>query len=203
MKQIKASWTVEIEDDLKSMHNIDFEQEMVNILSQEISNEIDNQIIFDIVFIPKTDEMYSIVNSSDIGHAHFFGPRRSGKTTAMKHLTHQFLKQKEYGSVLLLMQNQRMIDSFLSSFSSSYTTNRSSAMIQSNHVKVFCKTFESMARSTIRGHHFDIIVIDDAEIMTDRQLNELYIPLQVLNCKLVTIGGNSHHPFSPDFVGEI
>lgn len=47
----KPFWTVEMSDDLHAFHHIDAEAELINMLSQEISNEIDREIINDLIAI--------------------------------------------------------------------------------------------------------------------------------------------------------
>ena len=42
---LRVSWTPEMVQDIQAFHNIDAEAELTSLLSQEIANEIDNEIL--------------------------------------------------------------------------------------------------------------------------------------------------------------
>ena len=42
---IRAEWSPELENELIVSHNVDLESEMTNLLSQEISRQIDDEIL--------------------------------------------------------------------------------------------------------------------------------------------------------------
>jgi len=44
-QKLKAKWTLEVEDDLKALHNLDAEMILTNIASEEIVNELNRKII--------------------------------------------------------------------------------------------------------------------------------------------------------------
>lgn len=48
-RRLRVAWTPELAQDLEAYHNIDAEQELTRILSEEISREIDNNFILPIV----------------------------------------------------------------------------------------------------------------------------------------------------------
>lgn len=50
-RTIRANWTPEMAQDLQAFHNIDAEAELTALLSQEIANEIDRNIINDLLAI--------------------------------------------------------------------------------------------------------------------------------------------------------
>lgn len=53
-RALKAEYTVEIQQDLKAVHNLDAETELANILSAEILAEINREIVRTIYYISKT-----------------------------------------------------------------------------------------------------------------------------------------------------
>jgi hypothetical protein len=48
-RKLKARWTIEVEQDLGSMHNIDFEEEIMDLMAYEIAQEIDRELVGRIV----------------------------------------------------------------------------------------------------------------------------------------------------------
>jgi len=44
-RKLKARWSIEAEQDLASMHNLDFEQEMMDFMAYEIAQEIDRELV--------------------------------------------------------------------------------------------------------------------------------------------------------------
>jgi hypothetical protein len=48
-RKLKARWTVEAQQDLAAMHNIDLEEEMMDLMAYEIAAEIDREIVARIV----------------------------------------------------------------------------------------------------------------------------------------------------------
>jgi Mn-dependent DtxR family transcriptional regulator len=47
-RKLKAVWSVEAQQDLRSFHNLDAEQTLADIMAKEIQAEIDNEIIKDL-----------------------------------------------------------------------------------------------------------------------------------------------------------
>ena len=45
IRRLNAKWTVELEQDLKNMHGIDIDKELMTAMSHEIEKDIDNNII--------------------------------------------------------------------------------------------------------------------------------------------------------------
>jgi hypothetical protein len=52
-RKLKARWTVEAQQDLAAMHNIDLEEEMMDLMAYEIAAEIDREIVARIVSAAK------------------------------------------------------------------------------------------------------------------------------------------------------
>ena len=48
-RKLRASWTFEAQQDLRSQHNLDAEQEITNVMAQEINLEIDREILGDLL----------------------------------------------------------------------------------------------------------------------------------------------------------
>jgi hypothetical protein len=48
-RKLRAKWTIESSQDLRSQHNIDAEQELVTLLANEVTAEIDREIINDLM----------------------------------------------------------------------------------------------------------------------------------------------------------
>lgn len=48
-RKLRTKWTVEASQDLRAMHNIDAEQELVALLANEVTAEIDREIINDLI----------------------------------------------------------------------------------------------------------------------------------------------------------
>lgn len=44
-RQLKARWSQEAVEDLRAIHNLDAEKELVELLSREITREIDREIV--------------------------------------------------------------------------------------------------------------------------------------------------------------
>lgn len=44
-RKLKARWSVEVEQDLSAMHSIDFEEEIMDMMAYEISQEIDRELV--------------------------------------------------------------------------------------------------------------------------------------------------------------
>lgn len=55
-RQLQACWNVEACQDLKMMHNINFEDELVDIIGTEIGTEIVNEIVYDLVNLASKHE---------------------------------------------------------------------------------------------------------------------------------------------------
>jgi hypothetical protein len=53
-RKLQASWTVEAMQDLQNQHGLDIENELTSVLSQEITQEIDNEIITDLLSLAGT-----------------------------------------------------------------------------------------------------------------------------------------------------
>jgi hypothetical protein len=49
MKGLKATWSVEAAEDLKAVHSIDIEEELIQAVSDQIAKEVDQQIIKDLI----------------------------------------------------------------------------------------------------------------------------------------------------------
>lgn len=47
-RKVKAAWSYEVQQDLRSQHNLDAEAELTNILAQEINLEIDREVLGDL-----------------------------------------------------------------------------------------------------------------------------------------------------------
>lgn len=48
-RKLRTKWTIEASQDLRAMHNIDAEQELISVLSNEVTAEIDREILNDLV----------------------------------------------------------------------------------------------------------------------------------------------------------
>jgi hypothetical protein len=44
-RKLKARWSIEAEQDLSAMHNMDFEEEMMDLMAYEIAQEIDRELV--------------------------------------------------------------------------------------------------------------------------------------------------------------
>lgn len=44
-RKLKARWSIEVEQDLSAMHNIDFEEEIMDLMAYEIAQEIDRELV--------------------------------------------------------------------------------------------------------------------------------------------------------------
>jgi hypothetical protein len=44
-RKLKARWTIEVEQDLSAMHNLDFEEEIMDLMAYEIAQEIDRELV--------------------------------------------------------------------------------------------------------------------------------------------------------------
>lgn len=47
-RKLRATWTVEMAQDVSAFHNIDAEAELISMLNQNVAREIDNQILRDL-----------------------------------------------------------------------------------------------------------------------------------------------------------
>lgn len=45
IRKLKACWTIDTDDDLRAIHNLKAEKELIEILSKEITKEIDQEIL--------------------------------------------------------------------------------------------------------------------------------------------------------------
>jgi hypothetical protein len=48
-RKLRTKWTIEASQDLRAMHNIDAEQELVSLLANEVTAEIDREILNDLI----------------------------------------------------------------------------------------------------------------------------------------------------------
>lgn len=86
-RKMRALWTIEASQDLKAYHNLDLERELTELLTKEISLEIDRELIEDIRMIAYGfDETGSIGgwNAKDLDpnqNSNAFGNNYYGKTT--------------------------------------------------------------------------------------------------------------------------
>ena len=62
VRTIRATWTPELAQDIEALHGIDIEQELTNILSQQIAQEIDNEIIGNIFPLERRVTAATIAN---------------------------------------------------------------------------------------------------------------------------------------------
>jgi hypothetical protein len=62
-RKLRSRWSLEVAQDLKAMHGLDLEDEMMDILSYEITAEIDRELIAQIDTVLTTDGTTSFVNT--------------------------------------------------------------------------------------------------------------------------------------------
>ena len=60
-RKLKSRWSVEVAQDLKAMHGLDLEEEMMDVLSYEITAEIDRELLWNIKSVADTNA------SSEVG----------------------------------------------------------------------------------------------------------------------------------------
>jgi hypothetical protein len=47
-RKLKAVWSMEAQEDVRAMHNIDAENQLASVLAKEINDEIDREILNDL-----------------------------------------------------------------------------------------------------------------------------------------------------------
>jgi hypothetical protein len=57
-RKLKARWSIEAEQDLSAMHNIDFEEEIMDMMAYEIAQEIDRELVARIINAAKAGGTY-------------------------------------------------------------------------------------------------------------------------------------------------
>jgi len=63
-RKLRSRWSLEVAQDLKAMHGLDLEEEMMDILAYEITAEIDRELIWNIDSIA-TNSSWDYVNDAD------------------------------------------------------------------------------------------------------------------------------------------
>jgi len=53
VRKVRACWTHEAEYDLRSMHNVEAERELTQVLADEINKEIDQEVLAEIFSLKK------------------------------------------------------------------------------------------------------------------------------------------------------
>lgn len=65
-RKLKSRWSVEVAQDLKAMHGLDLEEEMMDVLSYEITAEIDRELLWNIKSVADTNASSEVgVNAVD------------------------------------------------------------------------------------------------------------------------------------------
>lgn len=75
-RKLQASWTIEAAQDMKSQHGLDLESEMVKILSAEIAQEIDAEIINDLLALAGTVRAFDLAATGGPTYAPTFAGDR-------------------------------------------------------------------------------------------------------------------------------
>ena len=68
-RKLKARWTVESQQDLAAMHNIDLEEEMMDIMAYEIAAEIDRELVARIVSAARAGGVFTWSYAATAGQA--------------------------------------------------------------------------------------------------------------------------------------
>lgn len=68
-RKLRTKWTIEAAQDLRAMHNIDAEQELISVLANEVTAEIDREIINDLVVNAQINVDYDYSNPFLVGGA--------------------------------------------------------------------------------------------------------------------------------------
>jgi hypothetical protein len=58
-RKLKARWTIEAEQDLSAMHNLDFEEEIMDMMAYEIAQEIDRELVARLINAAKAGGTYA------------------------------------------------------------------------------------------------------------------------------------------------
>lgn len=61
-RKLKSRWSIEVSQDLKAMHGLNIEEEMMDILAYEITAEIDRELIFKIKSVAVTNDASEVVD---------------------------------------------------------------------------------------------------------------------------------------------
>ena len=87
-RKMRALWTIEASQDLKAYHNLDLERELTELLSKELSLEIDRELIEDVRMIAygfagsdKTLGGWNAKSLDPLANSNSFGSNYYGKTT--------------------------------------------------------------------------------------------------------------------------
>lgn len=68
VRRLRAAWTPELAQDIQAFHNVDIEEELTRILSQEMAAQIDNDIINTLrQEIERTLDRSEIINHIKLG----------------------------------------------------------------------------------------------------------------------------------------
>jgi hypothetical protein len=66
-RKLRTKWTIEAAQDLRAMHNIDAEQELISVLANEVTAEIDREIINDLIVNAEITVDYDYSNPFLVG----------------------------------------------------------------------------------------------------------------------------------------
>ena len=66
-RKLRTKWTIEASQDLRAMHNIDAEQELIAVLANEVTAEIDREIINDLIVNASIRVTYDYSNPFLVG----------------------------------------------------------------------------------------------------------------------------------------
>ena len=67
-RKLQAGWTVEAMQDLKSQHGLDLESELTQVVSAEIVQEIDSEILSDLLALAGTVAAYDYTTVASVGY---------------------------------------------------------------------------------------------------------------------------------------
>lgn len=93
--RLKATWSPELAFDLQMLHGIDAEAELTRMLSQQIADEIDSQILKDLRDKINVDNLFNIIKcvgyeaTSTIYDPNTFAPRRYFQSIKKQEIEHE------------------------------------------------------------------------------------------------------------------
>lgn len=109
-RKLQASWTIEAMQDLNSQHGMDLETEMTKLLSAEIVQEIDAEIINDLLALSGTVRSFDLANTSGPAYAPaFIGDRFANLGAVIAEVANEIGRKTRLGSGNFLVVSPMVI----------------------------------------------------------------------------------------------
>lgn len=151
-RRLSARWTLEVAQDADSQYGVDMESEIMATLAQEITQEIDQELLYRLRSLARTGAVYDMKNEASFtGTPTFVGDRHAVLTTLINQQANQIAARtrRGRGNWTVLSPNQLTVLESATTSAFARTTegtfddpdNQKLAGTLNNRIKVFVDTY--------------------------------------------------------------